>query len=92
MIRYRIVSIRKTSDACPAQWSGKTREGEAVYIRYRFGYFRATVGGMTVFETEYGDPMSGVMDDRVMRTLTQRVFNWTKCTVEAEPDGDTLLL
>jgi hypothetical protein len=39
-----ITSIKNTCGACPAQWEGRTQDGEYVYIRYRWGYLSIRAG------------------------------------------------
>lgn len=39
-----ITELRKTCDACPAQWEAKTPDGQFVYIRYRYGVLTMGVG------------------------------------------------
>jgi hypothetical protein len=52
---YIIASIIQTCSACPSQWSGKTLEGEDVYIRYRHGCLRMDINGNTVYEADEVD-------------------------------------
>lgn len=33
----RLRSLKKTCDACPSQWEGRTTDWKEVYIRYRWG-------------------------------------------------------
>jgi hypothetical protein len=39
-----ITKIKKTCWACPSQWEGKTKDGRAVYIRFRWGNLSVCAG------------------------------------------------
>lgn len=39
----QITELTETCSGCPAQWEGQTLDGQAVYIRYRFGTLSLTV-------------------------------------------------
>jgi hypothetical protein len=39
-----VISLTKTSPACPAQWEGIAADGRVIYIRYRGGVFAVHVG------------------------------------------------
>lgn len=75
---YRIVRLVKTCDAVPAQWEGRTDEGEDVYIRYRFGEFRVHIGPYLVSDYDnfsetlvyaamIGGRFDGTMGDNELR-------------------------
>ena len=76
-MRYKIKTIIKTCDACPAQWSGKTECGKYVYIRYRHGYFRAEIDEDVVTAADTGDPLDGWMSDESMQEMTAEVFDFS---------------
>lgn len=40
----KVVTLRKTSVACPSQWEGTLEDGRAVYARYRYGWLSVGVG------------------------------------------------
>lgn len=40
----RVVSLRKTSVACPSQWEGATEDGRVIYARYRHGHLSVGIG------------------------------------------------
>lgn len=54
--------ITQTCYACPSQWEGITVDGEAVYIRYRWGRLRIDLDHETVFEQDMGDELDGYLD------------------------------
>ncbi|WP_028058300.1 hypothetical protein [Candidatus Solirubrobacter pratensis] len=44
MSKVEITDLEQTCWACPSQWEGKLADGRHVYIRYRWGFLRVTVG------------------------------------------------
>ena len=57
-----IKEITQTCYACPSQWEGTTVDGEAIYIRYRWGILRIDLDHETVFEQDMGDELDGYLD------------------------------
>ena len=66
----KVKGLEMTCGACPSQWEGRTEDGEYVFIRYRYGWLRVDVGNQTIFETEHGDSLSGVMGTDEMLRIT----------------------
>lgn len=65
----RIRGIRRTCEACPSQWSARTKEGREVYIRYRWGWLTVELDGPfgeLIYEGEHGDEWDGYMDTDTM--------------------------
>lgn len=54
---HKLTELVQTCTACPAQWEGKTDDGQYVYIRYRWGILRAGVGP-TIHEAVMADSPS----------------------------------
>jgi hypothetical protein len=52
---YHVSTLRKTCNACPAQWEGKTDAHEDVYIRYRWGNLRVEINGRVVHAEFLGE-------------------------------------
>lgn len=55
----RITSLKKTCEAYPSQWEGKTADDRAVYIRYRCGMLVVHVSerGGTVRDAIMSEPL-----------------------------------
>ena len=69
----RLVEVRQTCSASPAQWEGRTDDGRPVYIRYRWGYLSVQCGavggdidsavvGDEVYGEQCGDEYDGVIE------------------------------
>jgi hypothetical protein len=74
-----VAKLRKTSNACPAQWEGETQDGEYIYIRYRWGELSIKVNSETVLEENIGDALDGVMDEAELMRHTHPfiLYPWT---------------
>jgi hypothetical protein len=57
-----VTKIVQTCGACPSQWSGRTDNGQYLYVRYRWGFLRVELDGDTIFEQTLGDGLDGVLD------------------------------
>ncbi len=73
----KVVEIRQTSEACPAQWEGKTENGQSLYIRFRWGVLRAELDGETVFQGPHGGPLDGLIELGAVARLTRGVLDFT---------------
>jgi hypothetical protein len=78
-----VVDIRRTCDACPAQWEGKLSTGECIYVRYRWGVLRVGIGddpgeaiANTWFRAELGDGLDGTLDPRELVRATCGRIVW----------------
>jgi hypothetical protein len=60
-------SLRSQFTSCPAQWNGQTVDGKDVYVRFRWGVLKVSVGGVCVWEEQVSDDLDGTMDDATMR-------------------------
>lgn len=70
----KVVTLKRTSIACPSQWEGAFADGRAVYSRYRHGELSVGVGedvddavrnGMSdqaLYLDHIGDGLDGFMD------------------------------
>jgi len=56
-----VIELTQTLSACPSQWDGRTKDGEYVYIRYRWGYLSVDIAGKNIFDEQIGGPMDGVL-------------------------------
>lgn len=62
-------TLKQTCWGCPSSWRGKTKLGEEVYIRFRWGTLTVDVNDELVYsENPYGeeDNWSGVMSESEM--------------------------
>ena len=75
------------SDCHPAQWVGRTADGDVIYVRYRYG--RLWIGlapdllrtpPTTLLQTGYGDYGDGYLSFRSLRRRTRGVVEWPKRT------------
>lgn len=69
----KIKNLECTCEACPSQWEGTTINGEAIYIRYRWGRLTirlskpdgtiedAVENGKLLYDKQIGDGMDGVI-------------------------------
>lgn len=64
-----VQELEQTCSACPAQWEGTTRDGERVYVRYRWGWLQVGFGKTLddaidddTISKQIGDSYDGVMD------------------------------
>ena len=92
----KVVELRHTCYAMPAQWEGRCNDGKWVYVRYRFGWLSIVVGegeealreiGREVFAKHCGGSMDG---DMTFEELCQHApgIEWPH---EAEPLTKTWL-
>jgi hypothetical protein len=74
---YRLKSLTRTCDSCPAQWDGvlkgrgRGKRGAPVYIRYRWGVLRVdlypgTTRERTIYNSRVGGMFDGSMTDGEM--------------------------
>ncbi|GAJ20753.1 unnamed protein product [marine sediment metagenome] len=82
----KIIKLKRTCFACPAQWEGETSDKRAVYIRYRWGHLSIrlsevggtvsdAVGGREIYGEEIGDGFDGLMDFAELEKLTREVLD-----------------
>ncbi len=78
-MRHKVKTIVKTCDACPSQWSGKTVDGKAIYIRYRWGGFRAEIDNEVVMAAEADqEPFGGSMSDERMIEMAAEILDFSE--------------
>jgi len=96
----KITELRKTCNACPAQWEGKLDDGRAVYIRYRWGVLtidagdtidEAIAGQHNILIVNSRDGMGGFMTLADLKEFTKPrewpVIEWPE-TDGTNPDLD----
>ena len=83
----RVRKLFHESDCHPAQWVGRTADGDVIYVRYRHG--RLWIGlapdllrtpPTTLLQTGYGDYGDGYLSFRSLRRRTRGVVEWPKRT------------
>jgi hypothetical protein len=84
-----IAALSRPSGASPTEWFGLTAGGDAVRVRYRYGYLSVTVAGSSttpreVFGKQLGGPLDGVLADDAMRREVGE-GGWLAATVEGHP-------
>jgi len=92
----KVIKLRHTCYAMPAQWEGRCDDGKWVYVRYRFGRLSVRVGvgkealcvpGEYVFEKECGGDWDGDMTFEKLRQHTPNI-QWPE---KVEPLKETWL-
>lgn len=89
-MKYKIKTLTKTCDSCPAQWEGKTYDDKFVYVRYRFGNLQLSVAdsekdavmGANCSDTvcfDVGDEMDGSMELTELIHYSQAIFDFSSC-------------
>ena len=93
----RVIEATRTCVWCPSQWDGRTDDDRAVYVRYRWGCLRVTVGepgdrdefagvrGRWVYSAEIGDGFDGALSGAELARRTAGVLEWPE-TVTGETD------
>lgn len=72
-------SVKQTCRVCPSQWSGTTRDGREIYVRYRWGYLSVRIPGVEgeeIFGQQVGDDLDGHLTYAALRWLTAREITW----------------
>lgn len=89
-IKYEPKVIRKTCEACPAQWEVLLFDDCLMYIRYRGGYLTVNVSrdctnnimdavnGAEVMAKVLSRRQDGYMTDKEMYKLTAPYIDWSK--------------
>jgi hypothetical protein len=81
----KVVELQRTCIACPSQWEGRTDDGRAVYVRYRWGHLSVRVGkDITaavrnrdeVFNAVVGHSYDGLMTYDKLKDLTVGFVEW----------------
>jgi hypothetical protein len=67
-----ISALSPPSGASPTEWFGVTTDGQAVRVRYRYGYLSVAIldpaaEPREVFGKQVGGPLDGVLGDGAMR-------------------------
>lgn len=55
--KLQITKLRKTCEACPAQWEGEDSKGNPIYIRFRWGY-------LSIRQEEKGEDIMSAIDGK----------------------------
>jgi hypothetical protein len=93
-----VSTVTETFCACPNTYSGKTTNGDTIFVRYRWGHLsiRLQAGGIvddsegsngeSVFELDYGGKFDGILGYEELRNLTEEIIQWPKeCHEKSEP-------
>jgi hypothetical protein len=71
-----IVRLEQTCTACPSQWEGATAHGQAVYVRYRWGYLSVRIDGNEVYGAQVGDGYDGTMTTEELADILEENGVW----------------
>jgi len=92
----KLVKLKKTCSACPAQWEGKLEDGRMVYVRYRWGYLSVRVSenkteditdavrGKEIFGVGVGDSMSGTLEFVELVGVTGHILDYSNVQEKRE--------
>ena len=83
----KVVEIKNTCEACPAQWEGIDAAGRPVYVRYRWGYLEISIGekgegigsavnGQEIFGTQIGHTLHGEMSYDELKKVTAGIIEF----------------
>jgi hypothetical protein len=89
MATVQVIEVKRTCFACPSQWEGKTKDGQVVYARYRFGELTVGMGkdlddavskssGALLVDVEVGGEFDGDMTFAVLKNLTAEKIEWPR--------------
>lgn len=85
MERIVVSEVEMTCGAFPSQWEGRTVDGRYVYVRYRYGQLRVSVGDTlenailgdeAVVSLAHGHGYAGVMTYSELVRLTGDRLSW----------------
>lgn len=100
MKKIKVVGVKKTCIACPAQWEGITDKNRPIYVRYRWGHLSISIGskdkdiwdavrGKTIISLSYGGQWDGDMEYNKLVELTKDKIDWPKVeSIYNESDDD----
>lgn len=93
---FRVASVNKTCNACPAQFEIKLESGHMVYVRYRHGRLSVRISEYPTDDIldavkaepvvegisfpKDTDPFDGVMEIEELIQRTSMVFDWSAVT------------
>lgn len=73
-----LIELHRTCIACPSQWLGRTGDGLAVYIRYRWGWLSCEVGLDTIFNERVGERYDGSMSDTEVKRHLEHLLEFER--------------
>ena len=89
-----INDLKQTCSACPSQWEFTTFENRPVYVRYRWGYLRISIGesngpiedaviGVCIFGDQIGHGMDGTIswkevENQLSKLTKNKIFSIIK--------------
>lgn len=83
-----VVELRMTCLSHPAQWEGLTRDGQVIYVRYRWGTLQVGVGatlheaaGQYTIRKHLGDGYDGSLTYEELQSATRDEVSWP-CAVD----------
>jgi hypothetical protein len=83
-----VSTVTETFCACPNTYSGKTTNGDTIFVRYRWGHLSIRLqpgktvddsegsNGESIFELDYGGPFDGMINYSKLRELTEKIIQW----------------
>lgn len=82
-MKHKVKEFNMTCSVCPSAWEGKLEDGTPFNIRYRWGALTITTNpfteyGKTIYEETIGDQFDGCMSTKVMKHLTDDIFDWSE--------------
>ena len=71
-----VKELSQTCAASPAQWEGVDREGNSIYVRYRWGYLSIEKNGEEIFGAQLGHRLDGRLSYDELKRATEGSFIW----------------
>jgi len=99
----KVITLRRTCYACPAQWEGTLDTGEHIYVRFRWGRLaitaapthkravecrRADEEARVILEWSEGDTYNGYMSNERLVELSGDVLDYSEIDWEKVGDDD----
>jgi len=83
-----VEQIENTCFACPSQWAGVGKNGEDIYIRYRWGMLKLYVNDKIITQKMLGDGYDGCLDYSSMQENLKRFLNFDNVIYKKLKEGE----
>lgn len=80
----KVAYVYRVESGEPTTWSGRSDQGREVYARCEKGSLQVTVGGVTTFMKQVGNPGDQALDYQGLVSHTREFFSWPES--EKVPD------
>jgi len=83
-MKYIVKEITQTCFACPSQWEGTTKDGEEIYIRYRWGGLSVEINGEEIFHKGIGGGLDGCMSFSELKKNTKKILDFSEVEIKED--------